>query len=99
MGISLDLWRARVGNFGQLLANVKASVPARCVRRSHRLLCVLAYLLLIGCVELNPGPGPTVADLSRRMDDFFAELRNAHTALLMKIDNSVVDLSSKLMAK
>ena len=49
-------------------------VPVRCTR--HRLLCVIAYLLLIGCVELNPGPPKfDVHALEKRLDDFAIEVR------------------------
>lgn len=74
MGISVDLWRARIGSFGSLAAHPTTCVPVRCTR--HRLLCVIAYLLLIGCVELNPGPPKfDVHALEKRLDDFAIEVR------------------------
>ena len=74
MGISLELWRIRIGVFGHISAS--NSHVTLCCAHSHRLLAVIAYLLLIGCVELNPGP-PKVdfQALEERLDDFAIEVR------------------------
>ena len=78
MGITLDLWRARIGSFGQWSQSSSARVPVRCTR--HRLLCVIAFLLLIGCVELNPGPPKVdVQGLQKRIDDLAIEVRATRT--------------------
>ena len=55
-------------------------------------------LLLIGGVEQNPGPASKTDDLARRMDDLFKKLRHTRVALSTKIDDSMRDLATKLLA-
>ena len=55
-------------------------------------------LLLIGGVKKNPGPASKTDDLARRMDDLFQELRDTRVALSTKIDDSMRDLATKLIA-
>ena len=68
MGISIEQWRASVGLFCQKLI-IHHSF---CKSRGCSLLkvCIISMLLLIGGIELNPGP--TVAELAKKLDDFIA---------------------------
>ena len=79
MGISIELWRARIGSFGHKASNPSTlTVTVRCTR--HKLVCVIAYLLIIGCVELNPGPPKyDIHVLEKRLDDFAIEVRATRT--------------------
>ena len=74
MGISVELWRARVSLFRRHSGCSLIDVSVGCTR--YRLMCVITYLLFIGCVELNPRP-PTV-DFhvqEKRLDDFAIEVK------------------------
>jgi hypothetical protein len=64
MGDSIELWRATIGRWS-------GGRPRLCVTLQHCIaqssnhigyrpirFLVLLSLLVIGCVELNPGPGP-----------------------------------------
>ena len=57
-----------------------SSQPTGC---SPLLLCVIAMLLFIGCVELNPGP--TVAEVSKRLDDFIAKYQAERDKLMASV--------------
>ena len=63
MGDSIEQWRARIGQWS-------GGRPRQCVTSQHHIaqtsnhigyrqirFLVLVSLLVIGCVELNPGPG------------------------------------------
>ena len=63
-------------------------------RVTPRLAYILAMLLSIGGVELNPGP-VKLEDIAARIDNLFTELRDT---LSLKIDDSVRDLTTKLRA-
>ena len=49
---------------------------------------VIAILLLIGGVELNPGPAK-IDDVLHRMDALIAELADTRAALERKIDTAI----------
>ncbi len=99
MGVGIETWRQRIGSFLQY-----GSISGRAVRLSGlachsrvtpRLACILAVLLIIGGVELNPGPRgsaePTskIEDIVHRLDDLFTELRDARTSLSSKLDDTM----------
>ncbi|KAK3929517.1 Serendipity locus protein beta [Frankliniella fusca] len=70
MGVSLEVWRARIGSFNKagatssslaLLHRSLASTGGTCVLS----LALIDVLLLIGCIEINPGPDqPYIATCS-----------------------------------
>ena len=75
MGISTVLWRISIGSFCQ-----KTHHPNKGTGSSHfgsglsyaaLSSCIIAILLL--CAWIEPNPGPTVAELTRKLDDFIAE--------------------------
>ena len=104
MGIGVDEWRQRIGLFSSPRTSKGLScsgglvLPTLFEPRLACVACVLAMLLLIGGVEQNPGPATKTDDLVRRMDDLFQELRDTRVALSTKIDDSMRDLATKLLA-
>ena len=62
-----------------------------------RSACILAMLLAIGGVELNPG-SVKLEDIAARIDNLFTELRDSRASLSLKINDSVRDLTTKLRA-
>ena len=89
MGISVNQWRAKIGLFGQKVTfhcNFNRSTSSGC---NKFLVCIIAVLLLIGGVE--PNPGPTVAELAKKLDDFIISYQTVRDQLLP-------DLSSRLDA-
>ena len=104
MGIDLMAWRQRVGSFfpsrrlnfcwSSSSLRFAAFNGKRCV--SRRVAYVICMLLLMAGVESNPGP--TVADLSHRIDDIFAELKDLRAVLTTKIDDSFKDVSAKILS-
>ena len=58
MGISIQVWRARIGTYSQP-NKIKASTET--LQIGNLSLCIricLFFLLIAQCVEPNPGPGP-----------------------------------------
>ena len=104
MGIGVEEWRQRIGLFSSprtskgLSCSSGLVLPTLFKPRLACVACVLAMLLLIGGVEQNPGPATKTDDLARRMDDLFQELRDTRVALSTKIDDSMRDLATKLLA-
>ena len=104
MGIDLMAWRQRVGSFfpSRRLNCCWSSSSLRFAafngKRSvsRRVAYVICMLLLMAGVESNPGP--TVADLSHRIDDIFAELKDLRAVLTTKIDDSFKDVSAKILS-
>lgn len=96
MGIGIDTWRQRIGTFshhGACSSGVLTDL-ARRTRVTPRLACVIGLLLIVGGVELNPGPKQD--DVSQRLDQLFKELRDTKATVLTKIDDSVKELSARL---
>ena len=98
MGISADQWRAKIGLFQQKVhIHFGHSKSTGC---NIRLACVIAFLLLIGGVE--PNPGPTVAELSKRLDELIVQIQamrdqlSALPVLSTKLDVAVTELYSLL---
>lgn len=58
MGICTDTWRRRIGAFSQRRAEYCGLGIARHARVTPRFACVIVLLLILGGVEVNPGPGP-----------------------------------------
>lgn len=56
--ISVEQWRAAIGGscllLWTILSKQKVAFPER---KGQRWCLLLAVLLMIGCVEVNPGPG------------------------------------------
>jgi hypothetical protein len=93
MGIDIATWRARIGSLAHF-GPISYRVPHLSGLASHsrvtpRLACIIAVLLAISCVELNPGP--QMDDILRRLDDLFKEMRDVRTST-SKIDDSVNEL-------
>ena len=60
MGVGIELWRARISLFLQPVKN-KTFIPVLTVGKRTVSLCIqiiLFSLLIMQCVERNPGPGP-----------------------------------------
>ena len=88
MGISIEQWRASVGLFRQkLVIHHSFCKSTGC---SLLKVCIISMLLLIGGIELNPGP--TVAELAKKLDDFIA----SYQIMREQIQLSVPTLASKL---
>ena len=74
MGISIDLWRHRIGSFCQKI-HYAIKLSGSCYKVTglgYSMLssCIIALLLL--CVGIKPNPGPTVAEFTRKLDEFIA---------------------------
>jgi hypothetical protein len=99
MGIGLVAWRCAIGSFshfGPYFGCVlHLSGFAHSSRVTPRLACIIAVLLAVGGVELNPGP-TKLEDIAHRIDDLFTELRDTRASLALKIDDSVRDITTKL---
>ena len=88
MGISIEQWRASVGLFCQkLIIHHSFCKSTGC---SLLKACIISMLLLIGGIELNPGP--TVAELAKKLDDFIA----SYHIMREQIQLSVPTLASRL---
>jgi hypothetical protein len=100
MGIGIAAWRLRIGSFSQFLSCYRGlSGFAQHAAVTPRLACIIAILLLVGGVELNPGPGQPkqqLDDIMRRIDQLFDELRETRATLATKIEDSTRDLSARL---
>ena len=88
----------RIGSFCQKIINRTTCRSA--TGCSTLLACVIAALfLLIGGVEMNPGP--TMAELAKRLEEFFSsynatrdEILLSVSALSSRLDEFVKDMSS-----
>lgn len=60
--------------------------------------CIIAILLVVGGVELNPGPpnSKQLDEIVQRLEDLSREVRDSRTALTTKFDDMVRDLTTKL---
>lgn len=101
MGICTEIWRQRIGSFcGNHHHRGCLSPSSRLdgFSKSHiRLACIISAFLLMAGIEANPGPPKqNMGDLARRMDEILTELKDTRTALSLKLDNAVKDLSIKL---
>ena len=96
MGISTDAWRWRTGAFSQhgRCYNGVLLHAVYCVRVIPRFACVIALLLIVAGVEVNPGPPKD--DMNHRLERLFNEVRDIKTALLMKFDDSVREFATRL---
>jgi hypothetical protein len=100
MGIGIAAWRQRIGSFSQFASCYRGlSGFARHATVTPRLACIIALLLIVGGVELNPGPGQPKQQLDEivhRIDQLFNELRETRATLATKIEDSARDLSARL---
>ena len=96
MGISIDAWRQRIGAFLQHGGSYNGvlSHAVYGARVTPRFACVIALLLIVAGVEVNPGPPKE--DMNHRLEQLFNELRDTKTALLTKIDDSVREFTTQL---
>jgi septal ring factor EnvC (AmiA/AmiB activator) len=62
------------------------------------LACIIAILLVVGGVELNPGPPSSkqLDEIVQRLEDLSRDVRDSRTALTTKFDDMVHDLTTKL---
>ena len=98
MGISTVQWRYAIGIFFHDFCRFKPTLVgwlATC-HASLRLVCMLALLFVMEGIETYPGP--TVADVSRRLDELFTKIRTMRTDLATKIADCTVDLTLKMHA-
>lgn len=95
MGIDLNQYRARIGSFlgGRQKSTTKMDaatvedVPNPCLV----LFLIISILLLIGCVESNPGPGPSDGRETRSNKQWKSELENIQQSILsLKKENKVL---------
>ena len=97
MGVTVHQWRMRIGSFCQKVFNrTTCRSTTGC---STFLACVISALLLISGVELNTGP--TVAELAKRLEEFFSSYNATRDEILLsvlapssRLDESVKDMSS-----
>ena len=88
MGVSLEIWRAKIGCFIQPGKQPKFKLAAICIPRCYRsvlLNCILGLsilLVLSGDIETNPGPPR--ADISKLSDEI-KELKNVQENLIKRI--------------
>jgi hypothetical protein len=85
MGISIDLWRFRIGTFCQKSSRSHL-VSGSCYISITS--CIIALLLLMAGIE--PNPGPTVAELARKLDDFIG---------MYNVTRDQIQLSIPVLAK
>ena len=99
MGVSISLWRARIGCFMQRSKQTSFKIAAihvsRCVKVQASMLvkitlCIAVLLILCGDVETNPGPDTRQTKLSFKMDE-----RKLHDEL-KKIMDGQEKLSSRI---
>ncbi len=80
--ISIEQWRSAIGGSCLLLWTIlskrKVAFPEH---NGQRWCLVLAVMLMIGCVEVNPGPG--LYDL----EDFMDEVREMKLFKVQKVEN------------
>lgn len=97
MGVSTEIWRQRIGSFSPFPKSVDRHShlfsPAGRSRVTPRWACVIAALLFIAGVELNPGP-TKIDDVLLRIDDLMKELRDTRASLTVKID----DIATKVVS-
>jgi hypothetical protein len=82
MGIGIEAWRQRIGSFSQYGVLSRCSVcltGLACHSRvTPRWACVIAIMLVIGGIELNPGPPNTkLDDIIWRLDTITTSLDDA----------------------
>ena len=96
MGISIDAWRQRIGAFSQHRGCYCGVLwhAVYCAQITHRFVYVIAVLLIVAGVEVNPGPPKE--DMNLRLEQLFNEARDTKTALLTKIDDSARQLAIRL---
>ena len=82
MGISVEQWRSSIGFFYQKV-NFRGNNYRSTTGCIPFLLCIIAALLLIGGIELNPGP--TVVEVSKRLDDFISSYQTSRDHLLLSV--------------
>ena len=84
MAISTELWRARIGSFRTVAASAAICVLICCTL--YRLLCVISYLPLIGCVELSPRSlKANVPAMEKHIDNLAVEVRATHTKAQLEL--------------
>ena len=70
MGISIDLWRLRIGSLCQKVhySDKDSGSCYKVIRLDYSVLssCIIAFLL--PCAGIEPNPGPTVAEFARKLD-------------------------------
>ena len=106
MGISVDQWRERIGLFnkkGIFRSNFCKTTGCCTLLTSFIAACIISSLLLIGGVELNPGP--TVAEVSKKLDEFIADFRalrsethDSHTAIYTRLEAFMTEINEKVTA-
>ena len=84
----IEQWRASIGLFRQKPIIHHSFCKSR--RCSLLKVCIISVLLLIGGIELDPGP--TVAELAKKLDDFIA----SYHIMREQIQLSVPTLASRL---
>lgn len=84
MGISIVVWRARIGLFFGASKGAKTG-KSEMSKRKCKCLFFLIYLLVIGGVELNPGP--SIEDVYKLIQDSTEKMEKHFKELNQKIDN------------
>ena len=105
MGISIDLWRLRIGSFCQKIHHLnKNSGSTGCVYTTVS-SCIIALLLLCAGIEPNPGPTVTVAELSRKLEEFIStynvtreQIQLSIPALAIRLDDDIKNMRTLITA-
>ena len=90
MGISVDMWRARIGCFAQKMKTVLFKYAAiylsRCVRSVTLNVVFGLSILIIQCgdVETNPGPPKFNQELTKLLDEV-KEMKTLENELLKQV--------------
>lgn len=104
MGIGIEAWRQRIGSFSQYgtlsHGSVRLTGLARYSRVTPRLACIIAIVLVIGGIELNPGPPNTkLDDVVRRLDTISTSLDDAvrdFTLRFTQLENKMAAYATRL---
>jgi hypothetical protein len=95
MGVAIEVWRVRIGCFvpnkGCCYKENKYSYqPGLPLQKGFFMNCfiILSTLLVIGGVEMNPGPGPTLEQIK---DIISSTIETSEKTLLSKISDLILD--------
>ena len=84
MGISLELWRARIGRFYSSSKVLSQNTSQKNVKCFFAYGLVVCLLLVIGCVETHPGPASQKSDISE-MKEILYSVRDLNQSLVAEI--------------
>ena len=99
MGISIDLWRARIGLFHGSLKVLSLNGPCKSAKAYFAYGVIVCVLLLIGCVESHPGPAASQKNEIAEIKEILCSVKESNDSLVAEVKKKIGITISQLVGR